>query len=472
MKRYNFLINTILFIIIVVQICSCKKDYLDVPPSTAIVRQQFVSDLKTTEQFLNGIFADLAESFYFRLNVIYADAVADNIKPLTGQTDLLLHYNWAQVSGEAYTSDNNMNSAWTSAYSVARNASFIIENIDRFQNENIEKATIIKGNAFALRALAHYQLVNMFAQPYKFTNDGSHIGVPYVISSDWQQPVSRQSVSEVYSKMIEDLNMAISLLPNMAQPKNALLITKNAATALLARIYLFKEDFQNAKGLAMEVSNAVPIMSSPAYPSKLFTQEDTEALLQLPPEQTNFFVLFPSVLFRDARRFTATNDLAHILQENSSDLRNSWVSASGSDWNITKFPTNVIPGFSLPSASYYFTIIRSSEMYLTAAESYAQLNMEDSARFFLDAIRQRANATASNSTATGPALLDSIYKERRKELCFENMRMYDLLRTGKGVFRLDAQTGVQELPYPSNKAIAPIPLIDVQSASLQQNVGY
>ena len=49
-------------------------------------------------------------------------------------------------------------------------------------------------------------------------------------------------------------------------------------------------------------------------------------------------------------------------------------------------------------------------MYLTAAEAYAQINNVDSARFYLDAIRKRANPAVLASTSVGSALLDAIYR--------------------------------------------------------------
>jgi len=171
--------------------------------------------------------------------------------------------------------------------------------------------------------------------------------------------------------------------------------------------------------------------------------------------------------------FTASNDIAAILKENPQDARNVWVTQSGTDWNITKYPMDVVPGFGEPAGSYYQTVFRSSEMYLTAAECYANLNNEDSARFYLDAIRKRANVNAATSTATGVALMDSIYKERRKELAFEGLRMYDLLRWKKGVNRTNPfNPAAESLPYPSDKAICPIPLQDVNLSGLAQNPGY
>ncbi|KAA2239736.1 RagB/SusD family nutrient uptake outer membrane protein [Chitinophaga agrisoli] len=451
---------------------SCGKDFLDVPPSTVVVRQQYISDMKTASEFLNGIISNLTQ-LYSTSNGVYADLAADNVRPLETETDkeLLTKYKWAMIVDGASSSQVNLNSLWLYGYAVASNSSFLLEVIGKFEKEDMEMAKQIKGSALFLRAFAHFQMVNIFAQPYFFSGDAMHMGIPYITTSDWQSPVTRQTVADVYEKMVADLRIAIPLLKDGTQSVNELTITRNAAKGLLARIYLYKRDFANAKILAKEVSRDVPIMTSYNYPADLFTQNDKESLFRLPPEQKSFLALYPGYYFRLLSQLFATSDIAILLNERPNDVRKSWVAHFGSNWTVTKFPT-AATGAPIPELDYYLPIIRSSEMYLTAAESYAQLGQEDSARLFLDAIRQRADSTALDCLAIGKALLDTIYKERRKELCFEDFRLFDLLRLGKGVDRIDALPGSSHLPYPSNKAIAPIPLLDIQTSGLQQNPGY
>ncbi len=76
--------------------------------------------------------------------------------------------------------------------------------------------------------------------------------------------------------------------------------------------------------------------------------------------------------------------------------------------------------------------------------------------------------------ATGEALRDSLYKERRKELAFEGGRMFDLQRWHLPVQRTDVASGTTatNLPFPSNKAIAPIPIQDVKIEGIKQNIDY
>ncbi|HET6996494.1 MAG TPA: RagB/SusD family nutrient uptake outer membrane protein, partial [Chitinophagaceae bacterium] len=335
--------------------------------------------------------------------------------------------------------------------------------------DNPAKADNIKGQALTIRAHVHQLLVNVYAQPFAFTADASHPGVPYIKESDRFKTVSRNTVAEDYTEMISDLKSAIALLPVTASSKTV--VTASAAKGLLARTYLFRNDYINAKVVARDVVSVAPLMSRPDYPTKLFANGDTESLFWLPPTSTPYSTLYAGAYY--AYYFWATTDIANLLRERPGDIRANWVVLVSGNQTIKKFPVGVIAGFSVPEASYYHSIIRSSEMYLTAAESYSKLGMEDSARYYLDFIRQRADLTAANSTATGSALLDSVYKERRKELCFEGLRMFDLLRTGKPVVRTDFNSpATSTLSYPNDKAIAPLPLGDVSAYSLKQNPSY
>jgi starch-binding outer membrane protein, SusD/RagB family len=470
-------------IFIILFSASCKKDFLDVPDKTTLLREAYVVDLKTTGDFLNGVYVQLGWYFYYGYHIIYPELVADNIKP-TRSNVLPDLYTWNQLPNDASpitmnSRAKNLNSCWFTGYRVIRDCNFVVENVDKYRAENPAKADDIKGQALALRALIHSVLVNVYAQAPNFTADASHPGVPYVNVHDWSQPVSRQTVAQVYDMIVADLNNALGLLSADADNKGY--INRNAVTALLARVHLARGNWQQAKNMAVQVSKAVPIMTGADYPSKLYTVGEIEALFQLPPATPGapdgggeYFTSFAGYYFGGAQKiFRATADVALLLTESATDVRSTWVTLNGSNYDITKFPVDQVPGIWSPEASYYQTVFRSSEMYLVAAEAYAQLNNADSARYYLDAIRMRADNTLTPGAETGTALLEAIYEERRKELSFEGFRMFDLQRWKKSVERNDASNpNAKSLPYPANKAIAPIPLQDVQLSGLSQNTGY
>lgn len=466
------------FIILSIVIFSCKKSFIETPPEGIITRQEYVKDLATMREYLNGIYAQLGDKVYFSLSPFYGDLASDNIKPANGFSFYNPHYSWTQIATEDIASgsnppDVNMNSYWTAHYKAIRMCNFVIEDVAKYRSENAVVADDLKGQAFAIRALLHHSLVNVFAQPPAFTVDASHQGIPYVVSTDYTEPLTRQPVAEFYIHLIEDLDNAIQLID--PSHTSRVFMTKDGARALLARVFLFKGDWISAKNIARQVCNSVPLMSGADYPSKLFTSDESEALFQIPPYDGQYSTRFPSFFYRQLMSFVSTSDLGMLLQENPNDNRKSWVELSGGNYNVTKFPAGVVPGIGNPNNAYYLTVLRSSEMYLTAAEAYAKLGgMEDSARYFLDAIRIRADGSLLPSVATGTALVDSIAKERRKELSFEGLRTFDLLRTKTGIIRTDSDVpaNAKTLPFPSSKAISPIHAVDVAYYHLDQNPGY
>jgi starch-binding outer membrane protein, SusD/RagB family len=481
-------------LILLVSLCgasSCKKEFLDPADNFQILRQEYVKDLKTVGQYMNGVYIDLSTSMGNQL-LVYPELIADNIKP-TGST-LSIHYNWSQNPEDDAAS---MNAYWRSLYNLIRSCSFVLEKTEEYKEQNTAQANEIKAQAYGLRALANYYLINMFSQSYVFTNDASHLGIPYVTTSDWTVEVSgRAKVSEVYTGIISDLKTALDLF---GAPVSTLYFNRNAAKALLARVYLFKGDYQSAKDLAKDVADNVPLLTiANGYPNNLYKNlapAQTESIFQLSPSKTGvtlpsaagtytgtYNTSFQGAQFRGATTlYFATKDITDLLKQSTNDVRKNWINSGGAGKDsIRKYPINIIAGFGTSATditnqakSYYETILRSSEMFLTVAEAAAKTGDENTARTYLNAIRQRANTSLPAIAPAGAALLDSIYVERRKELAFEGIRMFDLQRWKKGVSRLDALTpAAQNLPYPNDKAIAPIPGPDVDLLSLTQNTGY
>ncbi len=460
--------------------CSCKKDFLDNQNLTGVLfREDYVVNLITTGEYLNGVYSTLSRGIFDGANTIYPDLVADNIKPIEGAlgtTPMQFQYNWEQQADIsqtlAFTAQNN-NGLSYGCYSVIRTSNFVITAAEKYRSEDPTKADDIKGQALALRAYAEFTLLNVFAQPYGYTSDASHPGIILIDSWNWTNDVpARSTVYDCYQRITGDLTNAMTIIG--ASKGSSYFFNKTSVKALLARIYLFKGEFEKATQFAVEVTKSVPLQTT-GYPEKLFTLEGTESILQLPPagSDNKYYTNYASLYFRSNKLFNATNDIAELLKEDPSDKRNSWISGTSNAWTITKYPSNVVAGMLYPDQSYLQPVIRSSEMYLTAAEAYYQLNNRDSAVYYLDAVRMRANEQATPTIASGSELQELIYSERRKELAFEGIRMFDLLRWKKGIVRKDALNSTSsELPYPSNKAISPIPSLDVDAYRLTQNPEY
>lgn len=144
---------------------------------------------------------------------------------------------------------------WELGYRVIGNANKVIEIIKGFGNESTRAETIMMGENYYLRALSYFLLVNEFAQPYS-NNPTQNPGLPLKLTSDpFDLPQSRSTVAEIYDQVVKDLKDAITCLTLQEgeSPKNNNYATKEAAEALLARVYLYMENWDGAYEMANNV---------------------------------------------------------------------------------------------------------------------------------------------------------------------------------------------------------------------------
>lgn len=144
---------------------------------------------------------------------------------------------------------------WELGYRVIGNCNKIIEFIQGLGNESTREQTIMMGENYYLRALSYFLLVNEFAQPYS-NNPTQNPGLPLKLTSDPNDlPQSRSTVAEVYDQVVLDLKDAITYLTLQQgeTPKSNIYATKEAAEALLARVYLYMENWDGAWEMANKV---------------------------------------------------------------------------------------------------------------------------------------------------------------------------------------------------------------------------
>lgn len=144
---------------------------------------------------------------------------------------------------------------WELGYRVIGNCNKIIEIIQGLGNESTREQTIMMGENYYLRALSYFLLVNEFAQPYS-NNPTQNPSLPLKLTSDPNDlPQSRSTVAEVYDQVVLDLKDAITYLTLQQgeTPKSNIYATKEAAEALLARVYLYMENWDGAWEMANKV---------------------------------------------------------------------------------------------------------------------------------------------------------------------------------------------------------------------------
>lgn len=451
---------------------SCD-DTLESRLSTSIESDAVVTDLESLNIVVLGTYSLLAdEDLVNRTLLLIPELLSDNayINSFDNAGRYLDYDNYTVSANDQYAS-----ATWDELYTIVAQTSIIIRQAQKveFTDNNIDEAEHYIGEAYALRALAFAYLQKFYAQPYNFTPDALHPGVPIpdfelVGGIEIIEP-ERSTTAEVYSQIVADLNSAINLLNQEGGPYR---ITLNAAKALLARTYLNMGDWRAAADLADEVidSQQYSLVGTDVYIESWAMDSSSEIIFAVVNTLTDnsgsnsigYFYLG----YEDA---FATEDFISTFTENDIRLNLYPYNEEYEEFMIAKFPNFEDQNDNIP-------LIRLSEVYLIKAEALARLGETTAAQQALDAVRLRANPLAELTTLTGSGLLDAILLERRKELAFEGFRLFDLARTGTTFtkYRQDAEN--IEITAPGNETILPIPISEINRNpninQEDQNEGY
>lgn len=151
--------------------------------------------------------------------------------------------------------DSRTEYTWELGYRTIGNCNLVIEMCKELGENLTDEQVVIMGENYYLRALCYFLLVNEFSQPYS-NNPTQNPGIPLKLTSDPEDlPPTRGTVSEVYEQVVKDLKMASTYmtLPEGMDPKSNIYATKEAAQALLARVYLYMEKWDDAYVMADSV---------------------------------------------------------------------------------------------------------------------------------------------------------------------------------------------------------------------------
>ena len=407
-----------------------------------------------------GMYRELYDFYDGSGYMKYAEIAADMVDLTPTATDMLVQYNYVSRPEDVTTVVEYI---WRDGYSVLANANNILYYApglrDAFPN-SAKEIDLIRAQALFVRALAHFMLCNTYAQPYNYTSDASHPGVPALTrlagSSDL---VGRNTVAEVYKRITDDLQEACTLFGsnNVNSPYE---ITYRACKALQARIYLYMGNMESAAECASEVMKSMALTPRDKYESMMHAD--------IAGDETIFRIDGLNISSHALRTFYATDGPAIA----SSKLRNTFYDAGDIRWQMVSGRTirkyhnakEDITGTTKPAEKdipYAPFILRLSEMYLIRAEAYCGLNQLDAAAADLKAIIARAMgktvAEVGLSYTNAADLMNIIERERILELTGEGHRFFDLIRWKRGVERSpDTNSYVKTMTYPNNKFILPI----------------
>ncbi len=480
MKRIQYNIyKTLAFIPLLLLGTACGEEFLDLQPPLQVANDEFLQTVDDFRGATLGMYDQMQlADYYGRYFLLIPDIMGEDIKQNASANR---GKEWAEYNGAPTTNQNEHREFWAEIYEVINMANQMINaEFTPVENRRSEFNNYL-GQAHAVRALAHFDLVRLFAQTYSFTSDASHPGIPIVTEFEPESRPSRNTVAQVYEQVITDFETAISLL----EPKgdeNAGTISREATQALLSRVYLYMGRYAEAESLATEVINGgkFTLVARDAYAMQFFAGNSSEAIFEIVfnladnegsdhiggmYKETGYGDYLPSqqlfALFEEG-------DIRGTLFIDDDNLDNGiYADASGEGKRVYKFPSE---GSNI--ATDNVPVIRLSEVMLNRAEARAKAGNDAGALADLNQIRVRAGATEL-SGLTGQALIDAVLLERRRELFAEGHRVFDITRNQQDMVRTDCTSPTCTVTFPNERFILPLPQEETDvNDNIQQAPGY
>lgn len=377
---------------------------------------------------------------------------------------------------------------WNTAYKTIYGCNAVMEGIaaSDFTTLTDSARRELTAEAKFVRAFAYFYLTNFFGD------------VPLVMTIDFNKTryMKRTPVNEVYQQVIADLKEAQALLPAdysaAGAAKERVIPNRWAATALLARVYLYTGNYEQAAAEAGKVIGNNSLYGLEIDPANAFLANSKEAIWQMKQGVTESLLnnatreayeVLPNPLHTGISRYCVTTSLLNTFETNDR-RRKAWIdstnntptsgSPQGYTWFAYKYKLgrhNAVP--SMPSSEYYM-VLRLAEMYLVRAEAAANgAGGLAAAIADLNVIRNRAGLPALPATLSAAEVIAAIAHERQVELFAEwGHRWFDLKRTNRAHDVLSNLAEKQ--PWAGDyQLLYPIPATEITTnPNLLQNTGY
>lgn len=443
---------------------SCKR-YLDVPPPRTSLNDELVfQDDKTADAAMAGLYSTMNgfnSSFANSNGNFYPSFSADDFRPSSsGSADEF-------VENSLTPSNGTVSSLWSEPYSLIYHANAVIEGVTGSKTLSAAKSTQLLGEAKFLRAFFYFYLVNYFGD------------VPLILNTNFLVNTSlpRTNANIVYDTIIKDLEAAQAALDNNYTSAERIRVNKGAATALLARVYLYRGQWDKAE------TEATKVISDPKYKlltnvNEVFLKTSQEAIWQLQAVNTSTaggintwegYSIIP-VNGTTVPGYNMYPDF--ITSFEAGDKRAaSWLTAftPAGGGTTVYYPTKYKVRVGTP-VTEYSTVMRVAEQFLIRAEARAQQSKLEDAKADVDSIRKRAGLDPLATGLTREQILLAIEKERKHELFTEwGHRWFDLRRTGRAL----AVLGPIKPDFTEDDFLYPIPIDAIlTNPFLEQNDGY
>jgi hypothetical protein len=438
---------------------SCSEKDLEPTVAEKLPLETSINTVEDLQGLANGMYNSLtAPHYYGRDMIIFGEVRSDNCFA-NATSGRFVTVGKMQVA----PADNYSEDTWKAVYETIASANIIIKQNSAAIEGDEESIKHIFGQAYVIRALAHFDLLRLYGQQ----NAGGNLGVPYVTTYKGENLTpSRATVEENKVSINNDLESGLQLLSTNLNDASKQTITTYAAEALKARIALYFGDWQGAKNAALSVVNSgmFEIVDAANYPASWKKDSDINSIFELAFDYSdNNGIEGLQYIYRGEKYgdIEVLDNLLTVFSEN--DVRNtSQMIGILNDKlrNTGKYPSS--------DFSDNVSLIRYEEVVLIMAEAKIKLAESDA----LDILNQVP--AKRNTDLYTEATLENILIERRKELCFEGFRFDDLARTGSDIPLVDTLHQTHGGPtYGSYNFAFAIPIVEMNAnPNMVQNEGF
>lgn len=418
-KIKNLRIEYIYFVLIFsLAFSSCTGLLQNELPSNQVTFAEGILTENDLQELLNSCYDVLANSFAGNAQK-FAELLGEDIFLEGNSGNLLQVYN---RSSDFFNGD--VGGFYSQPYIVVYRANILLEEIDRVSISEANKKRII-AEAKTMRALSHLELVKLFAQPYGYTFDNSHPGIVLRLSSA-SDPSPRNTVGEVYDAILSDLTEALPDIPE----ENGVYLDRDDVRAILARVYFYQNNFENATRYAEEIIANSSLTLTDSIASRFITDKaPSEALFYISSLglEDNRSGQFRGSFASDLQIpvIFASPEIVALVNEFPYDAR----IANFDTFDIGESKRYVYTKYN----NLYFnvTLLSLSEQLLIAAESLAELNQRtEDAVEYLNRVKEAANLDGIASSTNASLIIEECRRERRKEFAGEGIMLFDLKRRG------------------------------------------
>lgn len=461
MKKSKVILYKGTLLIAYIVFFSCEKNLSIDEPNDKLSTSLVFSDSASVSSAITGIYSNMmAGNLGFVASQMRWAGLSSDELGFSGSQDIVLQFQ----NNNLIVDNTSLNSLWVNYYKHIYQANSIIEGVTDQDGVSDSAKKILTGEARFIRAFLFFYLANNWGD----------VPMPLITDYHVNETMPRTAVADVYVQIVADLEEAVQMLPVEYPTAERVRPNKNVAMALLARVQLYQESWQEAETNATSLIESGEYLPLPVL-GAVFLKESRETIWQLyPATLTPTFNTYDGSYFVPAS-LTNTAIPNYLLSEplyDSFELgdqrKTSWIGIKVAGPYYFPYKYKVRENV---QKTEYPVIFRLSEQFLIRAEARAHQNNLSQALEDLNIIRRRAGLEEYSANLTQTEVLLAVENERRHELfCEWGHRWFDLKRTGRANEVLSTSKGSN---WQSTDVLWPIPLNQLlTNPVLTQNDGY